>query len=127
MNFPIDAITLPNGLVFTVTDTTRRYYEDYHLVRLEVVCDVPLLPAYFSGDGEFAAAALLLGDGVRYCRILEKMGVPFSAIDAAREGLLQGFHESAQAYMATDAFPGSLVQVEYEKAREKQVRRTVRQ
>lgn len=109
---------LPNGLTVFVYDATRRYYEDYHLVRLEIVCETPVLAEYFDNDELFSEARDLLGESAVYRRLLEKMGVPYAEIEAARESLIQGFECTALRYFSADGFPRKLVLSEFAKARE---------
>lgn len=109
---------LPNGLAFFIYDATRRYYEDYHLVRLEIVCELPVLPEYFDNDRLFSEARALLGDSAVYRRLVEKMGVPFGEIETARGDLISGF-EATLHYFSSEDCPRKLVLSELSKAREK--------
>ena len=111
-------LELPNGLTVFVYDATRRYYEDYHLVRLEIVCEAPVLAEYFDTDELFSEARELLGESAVYRRMLEKMGVPFREIEAARESILQSFENNALSYFSAEGFPRKLVLSEFTKARE---------
>jgi hypothetical protein len=115
----IKHIDLPNGLRVSVYDTTRRYYEDYHLVRLEFICRVPLCGEYFDGVESFDEAKKLLGESAVYCRTCEKMGVPFADIESARESIIADFIKNALPYFTAESFPRKLVQSEYAKARDK--------
>lgn len=115
----IDTFFLVNGLEFTVFDRTRPYYGDYHRVLLEVVCDVPLHRDFFVSDDDFIDGRHLLGESVRYCRILEKMAVPFSDLQAVRDDLLARFRSQAECYLALATFPVKLVRSECEKARKR--------
>ncbi len=127
MTDDVERFTLANGLVFTVFDRTRAYYGDYHRVVLEVVCDVPLVRDQFASDEDFADGKLLLGESVRYCRVLEKMAVPLIALDLARRDLLAGFRFQAERYLALETFPAKLVLSEREKARKKDLRNKAQQ
>jgi len=115
-------IDLPNGLTISVYDTTRRYYEDYHLVRLEFICRVPLHVEYFDDAETYDKAEKLLGKAAVYRRTCEKMGVPFDGIGAARETLIADFMKNALPYFTVESFPRKLVLSEFIKAREKAVR-----
>jgi hypothetical protein len=115
----IQQIDLANGLSISVYDTTRRYYEDYHLVRLEFICRVPLRIEYFDSPEAFDEAKKLLGEVAVYRRTCEKMGVPFGGIGAARETLIADFMKNALPYFTVESFPGKLVLSELQKAREK--------
>lgn len=110
---------LPNGLRVSVYDSTRRYYEDYHLIRLEFVCRVTLSREFFDDRESFEDANRLLGDTAVYRRICEKMGVPYAGIEAARESIITDFVKNALPYFTVESFPRKLVLSEYAKAKEK--------
>ncbi|MGA7826306.1 MAG: hypothetical protein WCA04_01490 [Geobacteraceae bacterium] len=118
-------IDLGNSLTVSMYDTTRRYYEDYHLVRLEIECDIAVQESYFESTEEFAKARALLGDSVRYLRTVEKMGVPFTGIDTAREELISCFIATALPYFSREDFPQKMVQSELHKASDKMLRSVV--
>lgn len=122
MNNCIKTFELSNGLTIHIHDTTRRYYGDYHLVRLEVVCEVPLVPDYFDDCSQLSEAQALLGETAVYSRQLEKMGVPYQGIEAAREDLINGL-ETTLDYFSSEGFPRKLVLSELSKARDKSGRR----
>jgi hypothetical protein len=115
----IQQIDLANGLSISVYDTSRRYYEDYHLVRLEFDCPVPLRIEYFDTPEAFDDAKKLIGETAVYRRTCEKMGVPFDEIGAARETLIADFMKNALPYFTVESFPVKLVRSELQKAREK--------
>lgn len=102
-------------LTVQVYDTTRRYYEDYHLVRLEIECEVAVQEEFFAEPETFARARKLLGESVWYQRTVEKMGVPFAEIDAAREEMLACFTSTALPYIASEIFPRKFVEAEVKK------------
>jgi len=109
-------IDLSNSLIVQIYDATRRYYEDYHLVRLEIECDVAVQEEFFAGPEEFTRARGLFGESVRYQRTVEKMGVPFAEIASAREELIACFVSTALPYLASAIFPRKFVEAEVKKA-----------
>jgi hypothetical protein len=115
-------IDLSNSLTVLVYDTTRRYYEDYHLVRLEIECEIALHEAFFEGPEGVAEARRILGDSVLYRRTVEKMGVPFVEIEAAREGIISSFVATAVPYLSHENFPRKFAQSELKKSSEKKIR-----
>ncbi len=118
----VNNIELPNGFCISLSDSTRRYYEDYHLVRLRFVCRVPLQAEYFDCPETFAEAKRLLGDSAVYSRTCEKMGVPFSHIEVARDRMVSDFMNNVLPYFSHETFPRKLVLSELAKARENAVR-----
>jgi len=119
-------IDLSNSLTVQVYDTTRRYYEDYHLVRLEIECEVAVQEGFFAEPETFARARMLLGESVKYQRTVEKMGVPFAEIAAAREEMLACFSSTALPYIASEIFPRKFVLSEVQKALDTMRRSAVR-
>lgn len=121
----VKKIDLSNSLSVQVYDTTRRYYEDYHLVRLEIECEVAVKEEFFAEAEDFARSRRLLGETVSYRRTVEKMGVPFAEIDAAREEMISCFTSTALPYIAAESFPRKLVLSEMQKASAAMQRRAV--
>jgi hypothetical protein len=115
-------IELSNSLTVLFYDTTRRYYEDYHLVRLEIECEISVNEALIEGLGELSEARRMLGDSVIYRRTVEKMGVPFVEIESAREDIITSFVASAVPYLSHKEFPRKFVQSEFKKLAEKKIR-----
>jgi hypothetical protein len=110
---------LNNSLTVLVYDTTRRYYEDYHLVRLEIESDVAVQEDFFATPERLAEARGLLGNSVTYRRTVEKMGVPFVEIEKAREEMIASFVATALPYFATRNFPQKFVLSELTKVSDK--------
>ena len=115
-------IDLSNSLTVLVYDSTRRYYEDYHLVRLEMECEVVVNEDFFEGPELYAEARKVVGDSVVYLRTIEKMGVPFLEIEAAREDVISSFVSTAVPYLSHEDFPRKFVQSELQKSSEKKKR-----
>jgi len=106
---------LPNGLTVSFYDQTRRYFGDFYLVTLEIVCKVPVIADYFGENGEFSTAKSLLGDEVVYRRTVEQMGVPSTEIERAVNRLMADFETHSLPYFAAPAFPQKLVCAELKK------------
>jgi hypothetical protein len=115
-------IELSNSLNVLVYDTTRRYYEDYHLVRLEIECEIAVNEALFEGLEKLPEALRMLGDSVIYRRTVEKMGVPFVQIESTREDIISSFIVTAVPYLSREDFPRKFVQSELKKLSEKKIR-----
>lgn len=115
-------IELDNSLTVLIYDTTRRYYEDYHLVRLEVECQVPIKDDYFESDDVRAEVREAFGDSVCYRRTMEKMGVPYDEIERAREDLIDSFTATAVPYFGNDGFSRRFILSELTRLNEKKQR-----
>jgi len=106
---------LPNGLTVSIYDQTRRYFGDFYLVKLEIVCKVPVVADLFGENGEFNEARLLLGDDVLYQRTVEQMGVPSTEIERVVNRLMADFETHSLPYFAAPAFPQKLICAELKK------------
>ncbi len=111
----IDTITLDSNLCITLLDQTRHYFGGYYHVKVLAYCDIPLMQSYFSNDIEFSDAVKVMGESVRFERVLEKMAVPESGIKSVRSQLTQTFHETTGAYLAVPDFAARFVRSEYQK------------
>jgi len=119
MDILIRTIPLDNGLKLNVYDRTKRYYEAFYLVKLEVICEVPLQMDFFAAESDFLEAKKLLGDTVVYRRTLEHMGVASTELDNSKKSLLRNFEQNAIPYFAVADFPQKIVVSEFIRARKK--------
>lgn len=108
----IREIPLDNGLTVRFFDATRRYFGDYHQVRIEIRCDVPLTPCLFQTGEEYQRALKLLGPTTSYVKNIEHQGIPTAAVDETVEKVIRHFTEHSLGYFTGDAFPKKLVQSE---------------
>ena len=104
---------LGSGITARLFDGTRHYFGGYYHVRIEVSADVPLSASTFAGDDEYLVARRLLGERIRFHRVLEKMAVPESGIKDARQGLLQAFASNMLPYLSRPDFPERFMRSEY--------------
>ena len=118
----IDTIRLDSALCVTLLDQTRHYFGGYFHVKVLAYCDIPLEPGYFENDAEFSAAVAKMGPSVRFERVLEKMAVPESEIEAVRGQLMKAFHDTTKAYLAIPDFAPRFVRGEYLKRMKKTAR-----
>ncbi|HEY5513582.1 MAG TPA: hypothetical protein VIK40_08065 [Geomonas sp.] len=105
-------IPLANGLTVRFTDATRRYFGDYHQVRVEISCEVPLTADLFDAEPAFEAARKLLGAKVLYLKKVEHQGVPTLGTADAVQKVIRQFVDHSLAYFETEAFPRRFVQSE---------------
>lgn len=109
--------TLENGLTVSFTHTARRYFGDYHQIRLEICCTVPVVAELFPDQDSHAEAVAMLGPDVVYRRCEEQMGVATADVEESVKRLVDNFCANSLAYFAAPGFPKSLVKAELEKAR----------
>jgi hypothetical protein len=113
----VKQISLENGLSVCFYDHTQRYFGDYYRVKLEIVCEVPLLPNYFTDRQAHTEAIALLGLAATYRRRAERMGVFGKDLEGSLTGLVDGFAANALPYLASPDFPRQLVAGEIAKTR----------
>ena len=111
----IETITLDSTLCITLLDQTQHYFGGYFHVKVLVFCDIPLEQSYFEDDVEYSHAVKKMGTSVRFERVLEKMAVPESEVDSVRCQLMQAFHDTTKAYLATPDFAPRFVRNEHQK------------
>ncbi len=125
MENPIRLIPLANGLEICFFDRTRHYYGDFYLVKVEIVCEVPIQTNFFADEADLNEARTLLGSTAVYRRAVEQMGVPATEIERVRERLMANFEEHSLPYFAAASFPRKLVLAEVEKRRARRGRSSV--
>ena len=108
----IREIPLANGLTVRFFDATRRYFGDYHQVRVKISCEVPLTAELFDDATAHEAALKLLGDSVRYLKDVEHQGVATLETSAAVEKVVRQFIDNSLSYFQSEAFPKRFVQSE---------------
>lgn len=117
MNRIVRQIPLENGLTVSFSDVTRRYFGDYHQVRVEIRCEVPVLAELFEDAADFEKALKVLGGKVSYLKLVEHQGVPTEATEATVRRVIQQFIDHSLAYFASPLFPRRLVHSELSRAR----------
>ncbi len=118
----IKEIRLDNGHIIRFSDHTRRYYGDYHLVRVEVSCEFPVLQKYFKDEASFNEAKNVIGEIVVYRRFMEKMGIPSTAIVEVCNRLIGDFESHSLVYFASPEFAPRFVSTAYAKQQKKVIR-----
>ena len=89
----IHQITLANGLTVRFLNKTQRYFGDYHHVRLEANCDIPV--------PEMDGAAR----SYRYTSDIRRMGVPTADVPAVIDELISHYSNTTLTYMSSPTFP----------------------
>ncbi len=116
---------LGNGILVKFFDLSNRYYGDFHRVKIEVRCTLPLGPECFAGAADPQAETRrvrgLLGNNLFFTRSLEKMGVAGGDLEAVKQTLVDSFISSTFHYLASAEFAPRLVASEL--AKMKKVRR----
>lgn len=108
----IHETVLGNGLTVRFLDRSHRYFGDYHNVRLDVICDIPVPQ---NGDS--------VGNGasVSYRSTIGRMAVPTADIAAVIGQLLEDFTKTTLAYMASPSFPSRYLRSQLSASRRRNV------
>lgn len=99
-----DEITLDNGLIVRFVDHSTRYFGNFHHVRLEAVCEVPLTPQVVPDEGLRADALKHLKTPLVYRRLLTHMGVPGEEVEKAKQALVESFRRHSAGYLSAEGF-----------------------
>lgn len=112
----IKEIPLSNGLTVRFFDASRRYFGDYHQVRVKISCDVPLTPDLFQDEASYEAAQRLFGARVSYQKEIEHQGVAGASVEETVDRVIAHFVEHSLDYFSGSGFPKKLAQAELVKA-----------
>jgi hypothetical protein len=115
----IRELPLANGLTVRFFDTTRRYFGDYHQVRVKISCEVPVTADLFADQQAFDAALKLLGAKVQYVKDIEQQGVPTLSTADAVANVIRQFMENSLGYFDSAEFSKRFVQSELNRIRSK--------
>jgi hypothetical protein len=105
-------VDLENGLTVSFFTHCHRYFGDYHQVRVEITCEVPIEEEYFSSLVECNEARAALGMTAVFRRKVERMGVPTADLETTLESIIANFSEHSLSYLSTSDFPGKLIATE---------------
>lgn len=102
-------VCLANGLTVSFFNHNHRYFGDYHQVRVEITCEVPIHEQLFAKRGECEEARGALGGSAIFRRSVEKMGVPSAELEIALESIIENFCDHSLPYLASPEFPRQLI------------------
>jgi len=104
---PFRTVTLANGLLLEMHDRGNRYFGDYHRIKIEIRCIIPLAAGFFGGDEQHPVllrARQRFGESVVFERSLERMGVAGDEVETLRDEMVNGFLSSSRAYLEHPEF-----------------------
>lgn len=109
---PFRIIELDNGLRLELHDQSNRYFGDYHRLKIEVRCTIPLDKKFFGGDEnhpDLLLARNKFGESLCFERSLERMGVAGADVAPVREELVASFMKSSASYLEHPEFVAKFV------------------
>jgi hypothetical protein len=108
----VKEISLENGVNVCFYSHAHRYFGDYYRLKLDIVCEAPLLEEYFADRQAYAEASASLGPTAIHRRNVEQMGVPSAEVDRTLESLIEHFSRHSLPYIASSTYPKKLVLTE---------------
>jgi hypothetical protein len=108
----VKEIPLENNLKVCFHNHNHRYFGDYHRVKVEITCEVPITEEYFSTRAECAEAINSLGRSALFKRSIEQMGVSTDELEPCLERIIENFISHSLSYLASKEFPRKLIQKE---------------
>jgi hypothetical protein len=108
----VKEIPLENNLTVCVYNHNHRYFGDYHRVKVEITCEVPIMEKYFASRAECAEAISSLGRSALFKRSVEQMGVSTDELGPCLERIIDNFINHSLSYLASNEFPRKLIQKE---------------
>ena len=108
----VKEISLANGVNVCFYSHAHRYFGDYYRLKLDIVCEAPLLEEYFADPQTYAEAKASIGPTAICRRNVEQMGVPSAELDRTLESLIEHFSRHSMPYIASPIYPKKLVLTE---------------
>ena len=112
-------IHLANGLKVKFLDKTYRYFGDFHHVKLEISCEMPIKAILFEDPAALSEAVRTFGECIVYRRLVEQMGVPSTETAMVLDRLMNNFLDHSLPYFATTSFPQKLIAAELNNIKKK--------
>jgi hypothetical protein len=103
---------LTNGLYLRFFDESNRYFGDYHRLRIVVEIELTLSNELLTDPELLAAAKKRFGVRLTTNKVLERMGVPGSRVDALRAELIASYQTEVQSYLSRPEVPLRLLRAE---------------
>jgi hypothetical protein len=103
---------LTNGLYLRFFDESNRYFGDYHRLRIVVEIELTLSNELLTDPELLAAAKKRFGVRLTTNKVLERMGVPGSRVDALRAELVASYQTEVQSYLSRPEVPLRLLRAE---------------
>lgn len=103
---------LTNGLYLRYFDQSNRYFGDYHRLRIVVEIELNLGNELLTDPELLAAAKKRFGASLTTNKVLERMGVPGSRVDALRAELVASYQTEVQSYLSRPEVPLRLLRAE---------------
>jgi hypothetical protein len=100
----IETIPLPNGLVLTIHDLSRRIAADTVKVELSIQMKIKVDPSFFTAADDHSELTGIFGDELTYEHKLERTFVADTDQSAARAELLDTFKANSLNYLSSPNF-----------------------
>lgn len=89
----------------TCRDHSRRYFGDFHVVSLEIKCEMFILPRLLNNPSVYVEITSAIGDRITLVRKIQQMGVPSASVNQVKDELIGNFKQNSLPYFTSSNFP----------------------
>jgi hypothetical protein len=104
----IESINLPNGLILTITDLSRRIAADTVKIEVSLQIKIKILESFFASSGDYLQLKNIFGDELTYERKMERSFVLDRDEASVRTELLETFKTNSLNYLASPDFANKM-------------------
>lgn len=101
----------------TCQDLSYRYFGDFHVVSLEIKCEMDILPTHCKNPVFHEEITSCIGDKICFSRQMKQMGVPTARVSKAKDELIDNFKNTTLPYFLSSSFPSKAILSEIRKSR----------
>ncbi|MBP7232435.1 MAG: hypothetical protein KBA28_10955 [Syntrophaceae bacterium] len=100
----IETLPLPNGLILTIRDLSKRIAQDTVKVELSFQMKVKVLESFFSSREDYLQLTGIFGDELTYERKMERSFVSDPEESSVRADLMETFKNNSLPYLSSPNF-----------------------
>ncbi|ACM21134.1 hypothetical protein Geob_2785 [Geotalea daltonii FRC-32] len=104
-------------LSITCRDLSHRYFGDFHVVSLEIKCEMDILPRHFKNVSIPEEIKSAIGEKITILRKIQQMGVPSARVNQVKDEIIHNFKRNSLPYFTSSSFPAKAILSEIRKSR----------
>ncbi|WP_243373952.1 hypothetical protein [Geotalea sp. SG265] len=104
------------NLTVICRDISRRYFGDFHVVSLEIICEMDILPRHFKKASFHEEITAAIGKKITLLRKIQQMGVPSARVSHVKDDLIHHFKQNSLPYFKSSSFPAKAIWAEIRKS-----------
>lgn len=97
-------------------DFSRPYFGDFHVVSLEIKCEMDILPRLLKKTAAYEEIKSAIGDKIILVRKVQQMGVPSAKVSQVKDELVGNFKQNSLPYFTSSSFPTKAILSELRKS-----------